>query len=182
MMKYIFIVGMAIVPPTSLSMSYDQQLLYAAKQNKRKVAEVSLKYATGNSCNNCSDTSLHYAASHKQSDITCLLLAAGANPNVCNSIKLTPLHEAVIGGNNQTVKLLLNAGANPNAQDHNGNTPLHYAVNQGFTKIIELLLQFDAHVLLKNNELKTVFDRVRELKKPELIKLIENYQLEFEIL
>lgn len=166
-------------------MRYDLRLLSAAQANNLTMVSTCLKYVskeTINSCSSFNDTALHSAASHKVSDIPRLLIAAGANPNIRNTIKQTPLHVAATSGNVQAVECLLVAGAALDEKDHIGNTPLYYAATAGHVEVMELLLAADAQVLLKNNEHKTIFDKLRELNKPELIELIECYQLEFEII
>lgn len=89
-------------------------------------------------------TALHRAAASGATDLTELLLQAGAEVNARSPFGETPLHSAVATNYPATAALLLQAGADPNAALTIGLTPLHWAVMRGYQPLIAILLQAGA--------------------------------------
>jgi hypothetical protein len=114
------------------------------------------------------DTALHLAAAGHRTEMTLLLLAAGADPNANgNHRRSSPLHYAADGyitgpvwdekRQVSTIHHLVQAGANINCQDKNGATPLHRAVRTRCAAAVRCLLRAGSDPLLKNNPGSTPF-------------------------
>lgn len=78
-------------------------------------------------------TPLHQAAYWGETEITALLLKAGANVNAENNGKgWTPLHSAAVSGGmvsrRDVIELLVDAGAKADTKDKHGWTPKDYMV------------------------------------------------------
>ena len=77
-------------------------------------------------------TPLHSAAKKRDSELTRMLIAAGADVNAraralnASGQTGTPLHEAAKAGNEKTIHMLLQAGANPKIKDLWGKTYDYY--------------------------------------------------------
>ncbi|CAM9575895.1 unnamed protein product [Ectocarpus sp. 13 AM-2016] len=91
-------------------------------------------------------TSLHLASIHDRSEITRLLIAAGASTEsvVTSGVNegLTPLRLAAERGHLLTVRALLEAGADTAAEDVvDRATPLHAAASSGHTSVVVELIR-----------------------------------------
>jgi len=93
-------------------------------------------------------TALHWAAERGDTEMTEMLIYAGANPRAVTRIGLyTPLHIASRGGHAAIAGKLLKAGANVNAKTTNsGVTSLHLAAASGNADLVTLLLDRGADV------------------------------------
>jgi len=92
------------------------------------------------------ETALHYAA-RSQSDtteITGLLLSAGAPVNAQDRNGRTPLMDAI--DDRKITMMLLESGANVNLRDDSGGTALMYVVGQHLTDRIKLIVDKGADV------------------------------------
>ena len=85
-------------------------------------------------------TPLYWAAWNGNTDVTKLLLNAGADPKMENSDGDTPLHWAAKHGYTDVVKLLLDGGADPIQRGRNGETPLFLSSRRGYTEVVKVLL------------------------------------------
>ena len=74
---------------------------------------------------------LHEACRNRGSQITQMLLVAGADPLALDNKQMTPLHLAVRSGEEAIVKKLIEYGANVNARNVYGETPLYLARKEG---------------------------------------------------
>ena len=83
---------------------------------------------------------LAHAVLRNNTDITRLLLTAGADPNVPDASLRTPLHVAVERNNPDIVTALLGAKADPNPGDKAGWTPLHHCAAKNRVEIARILL------------------------------------------
>ena len=82
---------------------------------------------------------LNSTVAANNSDITKILLEAGAEVNVAQSSGLTPLHSAAYHGNIEILILLLEAGADIHAQTDAGKTPADVASANGHHDIARIL-------------------------------------------
>lgn len=79
------------------------------------------------------------AACYNHSDVSALLLKAGAIVDAPRSDGATPLHIAARKGNAEVAAVLLRAGASVDAMTTRGHTPLVAAVQFGHTDVVALL-------------------------------------------
>lgn len=79
------------------------------------------------------------AACYNHSDVSALLLKAGAIVDAPRSDGATPLHIAARKGNADVAEVLLRAGASVDAMTTRGHTPLVAAVQFGHTDVVALL-------------------------------------------
>ena len=82
---------------------------------------------------------LNSTVAANNSDITKILLEAGAEVNVTQSSGLTPLHSAAYHGNIEILILLLEAGADIHAKTDAGKTPADVASANGHHDIARIL-------------------------------------------
>ncbi len=80
-------------------------------------------------------TALMFAARKGDTEMTRLLVGAGADINIESDEYGNALLVAVLNSNNDTALYLLEQGSNPNVQDRWGFTPLHYALFDGIVSI-----------------------------------------------
>ena len=73
-------------------------------------------------------TALLYAARDGLTEISALLIAAGADPELAEANDIRPLLMSLLNGNIEVARLLVDAGAEVNADDFWGRTPLFAAV------------------------------------------------------
>jgi ankyrin repeat protein len=77
-------------------------------------------------------TALHWAARHGDTQVTTLLLTAGANVRATTRLgDYTPLHLASLGGHAAVVHALIAAGSDVSARTATGTTPLMLAARAG---------------------------------------------------
>ena len=111
---------------------------------------------------NAQKTALFPAARLGRTQVTELLLAAGADPNLSDSGPTRPLNFAILFERIPIVELLLNAGANPNWQNASGRAALHYIALIGNARIAELLLAAGADPTLVDDNGQTAAQFARE--------------------
>jgi len=121
---------------------------------------------------------LHFAALHSDSFFVDLLLAAKADPNARNNDGESALQWAVMSGHAQTAKHLLEGGADPKAVDLMGNTLLHAAADGGQVDMASAFLSLGVNPRQRNRANKRPIDIARELKDPEIVKLLERFEKE----
>lgn len=86
--------------------------------------------------------SLEYSVMHRQTDVTKMLLALGADPNATGTGGTTPLADAALKGDLDGLRALLARGARPNAVSQAGTQPIHdAALGDNADVIRELVLQ-----------------------------------------
>ncbi len=109
----------------------------------RRVAARPLGAIAGvNATNARGDAPLHVAVG--DSELTELLLIAGANVNVTDGRGETPLHRAARRTRPEPARLLLEAGADPNAKNNRGLTPLDISRQQTGSAVDDLLIDHGA--------------------------------------
>ncbi|HEY0962159.1 MAG TPA: ankyrin repeat domain-containing protein [Pseudomonadales bacterium] len=92
-------------------------------------------------------TALHWAVQANDTQMTRVLIEAGADVSARNRVGAPPLLPAAINGNAELLELLLGAGADPNqAVSVTGDTPLMLAARTGLTDAIDVLLAHGADV------------------------------------
>jgi ankyrin repeat protein len=91
-------------------------------------------------------TALHLAAFFGKTEVTRILLDAGApiDTYTTNTFANQPLHAAAAGRHIEVCRLLLAAGADVDATQHGGYTPLHEAAQHGDVEMVELFLSAGA--------------------------------------
>ena len=91
-------------------------------------------------------TALHLAAFFGKTEVTRILLDAGAPVDAYtgNDLANQPLHAAAAGRHIEVCRLLLAAGADIDATQHGGYTPLHEAAQHGDVEMVELFLSAGA--------------------------------------
>jgi ankyrin repeat protein len=70
---------------------------------------------------------LEYSVARRQTNVTRMLLALGADPNAVGTGGTTPLADAALKGDLDSVRALLEHGAGPNAVSRAGTQPIHDA-------------------------------------------------------
>ena len=122
------------------------------------------------------ETPLHFAALHADTWFVDVLLRAKADPNARNNDGESVLQWAVMTGNPRTARHLLEAGANPLAVDLMGNTLLHAAADGGQVDMASAFLSLGVDPRRPNRAGKRPIDVARELKDPEMVKLLERFE------
>lgn len=89
---------------------------------------------------------LEYSVTHRQTDVTKLLLKMGADPNAIGTRGTMPLADAALKGDIESVRLLLERGARPNAVSQAGTQPIHDAALGDNAEVIRELLKQGADV------------------------------------
>jgi ankyrin repeat protein len=85
--------------------------------------------------------SLEYEAMHRQTNVTKMMLALGADPNAAGTGGSTPLADAALKGDPDTVRALLAAGARPDAVSRAGTQPIHDAALGDNAEVVRELVK-----------------------------------------
>lgn len=100
--------------------------------------------------------SLEYSVMRRQTNVTKMLLAMGADPNATGSGGTTPLAGAALKGDLEGVRLLLAHGARPDAISQEGTQPIHDAALGDSAEVIRELVMRGASVNARTrDELQT---------------------------
>ena len=93
-------------------------------------------------------TALHWSAERGDSEVTSLLLGAGARVELVTRLgAYRPLHLAAERGHAAVVRALLQAGATPDPETTTGSvTPLHLAAASGSASSVAVLMEYGADV------------------------------------
>jgi ankyrin repeat protein len=83
---------------------------------------------------------------HRQTNVTKMLLALGADPNATGTEGTTPLADAALKGDLDGVRALLAYGARPNAISQAGTQPIHDAALGDNAEVIRELVMHGADV------------------------------------
>ncbi len=122
---------------------------------------------------NAQKTALFPAARLGRTQVTELLLAAGADPNLSDSGPTRPLNFAILFERVPIVELLLAAGADPNWQNASGRAALHHIALIGHARIAELLLAAGADPALVDDNGQTAAQFARERGLYQIAQQIE---------
>jgi len=90
--------------------------------------------------------SLEYSVTHRQTNVTRMLLALGADPNTTGAAGTAPLADAALKGDLDAVRALLAHGARPNAVSQAGTQPIHDAALGDSPEVIRELVKHGAAV------------------------------------
>jgi ankyrin repeat protein len=119
----------------------------AMQKNTLAVRDLLKQGADVNAAQGDGMTSLHWAASHGDVELSKMLLVAGANVRATTRINgYTPLFLAAREGNAAVVAALLDAGADAKAVSVTGSTPLMLAAGAGNVDAVQRLLDAGAEV------------------------------------
>lgn len=123
--------------------SLDKALQNAVSTNNAHNVEIFLKRgADANGCFFARQSLLIKAAGGEGTEVTRLLLRAGANPDASDPVwKATPLIYAAIKGRCASAALLLEHGASLSSSCYKGHNALHYATVYGHPEMMQLLLK-----------------------------------------
>jgi len=114
----------------------------AAHFSREDIVRMLLKnYADPNitSQNGYNVSPLHAALHANQTEISKMLIEAGANVNIPQSSRITPLHLAAQHGNIDMIILLLENGADISVRSDTGLTASDLAASKGYKEIAEIL-------------------------------------------
>ena len=100
--------------------------------------------------------SLEYSVTHRQTNLTKMLLDMGVDPNVKGTKGTMPLADAALQGDLDAVRLLLEAGARPDVVGPTGAEPIHDAALGGAGEVIRELAEHGADV---NSRTRDEFQR-----------------------
>ncbi|KAL8771078.1 MAG: hypothetical protein Q9203_005172 [Teloschistes exilis] len=144
------------VDPNALSSDGLPPLVLAVKSGNIEIVRLLLDLVPvdeGGIALQCGDvvfsawTPLHYAAARGFSDISILLLGAGAKLDArASRQRVTPLHVAVGHGHTKVAQVLIDSGADILAQDFEQRTPLHYAIDDHHVDIMRIIIKRDADI------------------------------------
>ena len=95
--------------------------------------------ATGRARNAMAVEPLHSAAAADQTEISRMLLDAGADPDAVQEGGFAPLHAAAHNGNVELAELLLERGADRSRATDDGQTAADYAREAGHTALADSL-------------------------------------------
>lgn len=90
--------------------------------------------------------SLEHSVMRRQTNVTAMLLAMGADPNTPGTGGTAPLADAALKGDTDGVRLLLAHGAKPNAVSKAGTQPIHDAALGDSAEVIRELVDHGAQV------------------------------------
>ncbi|MCW5978118.1 MAG: ankyrin repeat domain-containing protein [Bryobacteraceae bacterium] len=90
--------------------------------------------------------SLEYSVMRRQTEVTKMLLALGADPNAIGTRGTTPLADAALKGDLDSVRALLERGARPDAVSQAGAQPIHDAALGDSAEVIRELVMHGADV------------------------------------
>jgi|GEM_PF-2550995 len=112
------------------------------------------------------------AIREKQVDMTCYLVAEGADVNFKNKSEYTPLHFASDRGQKEIVDLLLEKGAEVNAVNKYQITPLFNAIEKGYKDIVEILINHGADINFNSPFFGSPLHRAVYMNQPSVVKLL----------
>lgn len=120
-------------------------------------------------------TTLFWAASENNIEITRRLLDRGADVNAVNAQSWTPLMAAAERGHEEVGIYLLDKGAQADCQDEDGFTPLHLAASEGCVGLVERLLDAGVDPNVQNDflgENLTAISKAAEGGQLEVVELL----------
>jgi ankyrin repeat protein len=125
----------------------------AMKGDKETVRNLIWQAADINAARGDGMTALHWAALNNDSEMTQILLAAGANVRATTRLgSYTPLFMAAKAGASGVLDLLLKAGADPKGKGTDGINALMMAAMAGKKEAVRLLIENGADVNSKESE------------------------------
>lgn len=120
---------------------------------------------------------LHESVANDRIRIGTLLIKKGINLDQKDVSGQTSLHHAALHNSYELAEKIIEYGGNLSIADSYGNEPLWTAVfnARGKYDIVKLYLKNGANPNHKNNSDRSPFDFAIQIKDPELIELLENY-------
>lgn len=118
-------------------------------------------------------TTYHSAAAKGNVKAIDRLHAEGEDINAVDGLGVTALIHAINLNQKEGTIALLKAGANVNVCDTiSQNTPLHHAILQGNVFFVRLLVENGADVSLRNNDGRSSYDLVQNIRSEEIKRLV----------
>lgn len=90
--------------------------------------------------------SLEHSVTHRQTNVTKMLLKMGADPNALGTKGTTPLADAALKGDLENIRILLERGARANTVGQTGTQPIHDAALGDSAEVIRELVMKGADV------------------------------------
>lgn len=154
-------------------------LMQAVKANN--AAQVRQLIARGvdvNAADASGDVPLIMAAYLGHTEITRLLLEAGADVRAVDSgMKATALHAAAYAGRTEPARLLIQHGIAIDAQGpYNGYTALHDAIWQNNVETARVIVEAGADLTLRNHEGQTPLEMAQARGRKQIVAMIEQWQ------
>ena len=152
----------------------DEFIRSCASGNLVQARELIAKGADINYKDHCSYTPLMIACSANKFDIVKLLLEYKADATLSDNLGFNALLLACFIQKLEIIRLLLENGADTsiNAQGPYGWTALMHSATNNNINIVQLLLDYNADVLIKDNQGETVLDHYL---LPEIRTLLQSY-------
>jgi ankyrin repeat protein len=117
--------------------------------------------------------SLEYSVMRRQTDVTKMLLALGADPNATGAGGTMPLADAALKGDLDSVRVLLARGARLNAISQTGTQPIHDAALGDNAEVIrELALQGADLNARTRDELQTPLHIAAAMEKMKAVEAL----------
>lgn len=166
-------------------------LIAAIKNKNIKLVDLLIKKGSDVNCwGTYFDSALLYVFEDKNPsfDIFKLLVLNGADLNTPNAFGFTPFIVSCLYGDEKFVKFSIENGADVNSNflivihdgkeneynNYRGQTPLTAAISGGHIEIVKLLIENGADITLKNGNDKTPLQLAKELKKEDIIKILND--------
>lgn len=151
-----------------------QELMDCASRGD--LAGVTTLLRLGVPCNTpdaCGNSPLLFAAALGNSEVTELLLGAGADPQHRNYAGGTPLFVAAVNGDTSTIVSLLQHGSDPNIAATGGRTPLMMAVLFNHYEAVAMLLSTGADIEAADELGDSVFNyAMNQADNDEMVRLL----------
>ena len=162
------------------------QIVAAAQQNNIEILKAALSIDGAAKINDNSGmggmSALHWSAKNGNTEITELLLDAGADPNVTSKIGKTPVTVAAESGEVEVLSILIDRGGNIEAIDQIGGTPLLWAAGLSpSSDTVAYLIKVGGNVNLIDTNGMTPLIWAAGIGKPDTVKLLIDNGADLEV-